>query len=55
MFISIYAYILFHGFYVLNLVLRGCNRYTSDMASCGDYYDDDVRCREREEHEIIKG
>jgi hypothetical protein len=55
MFMSNYAYILFHGFYVLNLVVCHCNRSTGHMDSNGDSSDDDARHREREEHERRKG
>jgi hypothetical protein len=54
MFTSNYTYILFYGFYVLNLA-ECCNKSTGHMVSHGDSSDNDARHREREEREIRKG
>lgn len=54
-FISNYAYILFHGFYVINLVRCHCNRFTGHMASGGVSLEDDAICRKREEYKVRKG
>jgi hypothetical protein len=56
MFRANYVYILFHGFYVLNLVVYHCNRFIGLMDFDGDSFDNDARCREREEeHQGRKG
>jgi len=46
MFILDYAHILFHGFYVLNIIVYHCNMSTGHMDFHGH---DDTKCREREE------
>ena len=50
MFMSNYAYVLFHGLYVLSLVLYQLNRSTSHVVSSRDHSYDDGKHRERLEH-----
>ena len=42
--------ILFHEFYILNIVVCQCNRFTGHMAFSEYCPYDDAKCRKREDH-----